>query len=222
MISALRRCYWITRSIIQGKWGMASYQLSMWRQGVDLRGVSVKDLGFTEDRSNWYSDSGGPALARVLKQLPISTSDEAIDIGCGKGGAILTLQRFPFARVDGIELSNSLAQTARDNLRVMHVMNSEIFCGDAAHFTELDRYTFFYLYNPFSTQVMCETIKHICESLARRRRRAMLIYKNPVDHDLLIEVGFQLVSEFPSGDRNPFFVYVIDPLSGRSTAAVTI
>src|SRR4051794_20589715 len=92
------------RLAMQGKWSLLSYVLRNKWYGIDLNFVSVQELGLTDDKAKFYSDSGGPDLDVVIRALPVSPSDEILDVGCGKGGAALTLARHPFRRVDGIEI----------------------------------------------------------------------------------------------------------------------
>jgi SAM-dependent methyltransferase len=195
-------------------WTYLPYQIAMKYRRVDLGWKSVRDSGLSEARSHWHSNSGGPDLEKLLESLPISPSDSVIDIGCGKGGAILTLNRYPFARVDGVEISPNLAGVARANLRRMGIQKSKIVACDAADFTDLDLYSYFYMYNPFPEIVMKSVLQHIEESLKRHPRKATLIYKNPIYDALVLDAGFRKVSETRQThpDYPPFFVYTAEPV----------
>ena len=180
--------------------------------GLDFTKVEVDALGLNPERSRAHEESGA-ALDRVLRTLPISESDAALDIGCGKGSALLVLARYPFARVDGVEISEELIEIARENLRRMRVRNSMLFHSDAAAFDGYDRYTFYYLYNPFPPAVMAETMGGISESLKRRPRKAILVYTNPKDCGPIERAGFRRVAEFEGkeGEFPPVFVYEAGP-----------
>jgi cyclopropane fatty-acyl-phospholipid synthase-like methyltransferase len=52
-----------------------------------------------------------------LNDLNITANDSIIDIGCGKGSAMLSMLGFPFARVDGVELSQQIGSIAIRNLK---------------------------------------------------------------------------------------------------------
>jgi SAM-dependent methyltransferase len=184
----------------------------MWMKGVDLRGVSVQSLGLDERRSIWYSDSGGADLDTVFRTLSISPDDSLLDFGCGKGGALITLSRFPFAHVDGIEISPDLAQTARRNLERLRISESRIFCCDATEFTKLDAYTHLYMYHPFLEPVMKLVLQNLCASLQRTPRRLTIVYKNPVCEALVLESGFSPVQDF-SHSTDLFRVYRNQPAS---------
>lgn len=181
--------------------------------GVDLSGATVEDCGLTEERSYGHKDSGGPDLSKLLRTLPISVSDAVIDLGCGKGGALLTMAEYPFARVDGVELSPQLAQIAQQNVDRLHIKNSKLFCCDAASFTELDVYTYFYMYNPFPKVVMSAVISNITCSLQRHARNATLIYKNPVFHDVVVNAGFRKSADIREPHlHHGFSIYMWHPV----------
>ncbi|MDQ2946720.1 MAG: hypothetical protein M3Y27_12370, partial [Acidobacteriota bacterium] len=88
------------------------------------------------------------------------------------------------------------------------ITNATIFQSDAADFTNLDWYTFIYMYNPFPEPVMTRTIQNICRSLTRRDRRITLVYKNPVHDYLFAETPFRKIMEFNPGDPNGNTIHV--------------
>jgi SAM-dependent methyltransferase len=185
-------------------------------RGIDLSGVNPRDIGLSEERSFGHKNSGGPDLEKLLQTLPICRSDTVLDFGCGKGGAMLTLAKYPFARVDGIELSPQLARTARYNLRRLRISNATIYCVDAADFTDLDSYTYFYMYNPFPEVVMRSVIGNVLFSLKQQSRKAILIYKHPQMHNLITNAGFRKLTETRQ-THHPFATYIWEPVS-HSTA----
>jgi SAM-dependent methyltransferase len=165
-------------------------------KGVDVRGVSVEGLGLDQARSSWYSDSGGPDLDAVFGTFSILPTDAVLDIGCGKGGALITLARYAFARVDGLEISPELVRVARKNLLAARIFRANVFCSDAAEFSELDEYTYLYMYNPFPAVVVRKVLENVFASVARRPRRLTLVYKNPVCDDLVRSCGFRAIRDF--------------------------
>jgi predicted RNA methylase len=104
--------------------------------------------------------------------------------------------KYPFRRVDGVEISPQMARIARENCRRMGISNSEVFVADAADFTLYDPYTFIYLYNPFPARVMEQVLANLVLSVARAPRSVTLIYNNPVCDPLVRECGFVLQREF--------------------------
>jgi SAM-dependent methyltransferase len=184
----------------------ARYQLQMQLRGIDLRWNSVADIGLSEARAESHGNSGGPGLEVVLKALDITPADSVLDIGCGKGGAMLTLAQWPFRKVDGIEISPALIQIAQRNLTRLGRVKGSIRQCDAAGFTDLDEYNFFYMYNPFTEVVMKSVLENLQASVGRRPRPVKVVYKNPVCHELIVSSGFRQVREFEH-TIPPFRVY---------------
>ena len=190
----------------------------MFCHGIDLSGASQQYSDLSEERSVGYRDSGGPDLDKLLRTLSISPSDAVLDFGCGKAGAMLTLAKYPFARVDGVELSPQLTQIGQQNLQRLRRSHTKIHCCDAAEFKDLDLYTYFYMYNPFSEVVMRSVMENLVSSLKRRSRKVTVIYKNALLGHLLVGAGLRKVAEsrqmhpYQSGSiYAPFSIYVWDP-----------
>ena len=92
----------------------------------------------------------------------------------------------------------------------MNVGQSIIFHADAGEFTDIDSYTFFYMYYPFPRVVTESVLRNIARSLERRKRKVTLIFTNSVDHDLIVASGFRVEAEF--GHLNmprPAYVYSV-------------
>ena len=196
------------RMVIHGNWGNLYYDAKKRAKGLDLGCVRQETLGLPEDRAYSYSDSGGPDLERVLRRLKISHTDVALDVGCGKGGAMITLARYPFKRVEGVDLSRELVAIAEQNFRRLRLKKCRVHTSDAARFDCLDAYTIIYMYNPFPCPVMKDFIANFEKSLLQSPRHISLLYKNPVCHAEIIANGiFKLTSIFDHS-THPFFLYL--------------
>jgi SAM-dependent methyltransferase len=187
----------------------AWYGLGLIVRGVEMHWLEVRDVGLSEDRAHAHGNSGGPDCELVLRALPISSRDSVLDLGCGMGGAMLTMAKFPFDRIDGLELSGRLVEIANRNLRRMGLTGSHLYLMDAADFTDYDRYSFLYLYHSFPLVVLESVLAHVRASLVRRARRVLLIYRNPAFEAAVLAGGFSRLREFPECIP-PCTVYVSD------------
>lgn len=194
----------------------ARYLLAAKIRGIDLNGVTAEELGLDPNRSVFYADSG-PDLEQVLGTFEISPSDIALDMGCGKGGAMITLAKH-FSRVDGVEISPQLAEIARKNLARAHAQNSEVYCADATEFTDFDRYTVVYMFNPFSAPVVAQALANLRESLRRKPRALRLIYRNPVCDEVVTAAGFRRVATHNIGTQ-PIYIYVDDGVPSKDAGS---
>jgi 16S rRNA G966 N2-methylase RsmD len=194
--------YWY-RDCLRG-----SMQRWRWRRaGIDVSMVSVQDLGLDLDYAKGYACSGGPHLAKVLTDLGVGPQDSIINLGCGKGGALITMASFPFRRVVGLELSPELVKIAGQNMRLAGCERCELIQGDARELHDYDDFTHIYMYNPFPSSVMRVVVERVEESVKRIPRDLTIIYKTASCHDDIVRNGvFSLVRRFdPAG--HPFLVY---------------
>jgi len=201
-----------------GDWEMIAYLAHAKLRRVDLGPASHEQLDIPEGRSHHHLNSGGSHVARVLRTLAISPGDTVLDVGCGKGGALITLSKFPFARVDGLDLSEPAVAIARENLGKVGLTRCTIYQCDAAQFPDYDRYNFLYMFHPFPAAILAEVLQAVRVSLARRPRKLVLIYVNCLSHDTIVAAGFKKISEFV-GEWGPTMVFTLDAPAPPSAAA---
>ncbi len=172
--------------LFRGEFREFIFRVRVYLGDIDLRNASTEDLGLSPDRSHEYSNSGGLHLETVLKSLKITSDDAIVDFGSGKGGALITFSKYPFLKITGVELSPGLAAVAARNLEKLNIKNVDMAISDAACFTDLDGYNYFYFFNPFPASIMSAVIKNIAASLGRRPRKATIIYFNPEFHESVV------------------------------------
>jgi SAM-dependent methyltransferase len=172
--------------VCRGEWREFIFRMRVHLQKIDLRNTYLDELNLPEERCHYYANSGGPHLDRVLKALKITQQDRIVDFGSGKGGALITMSRYPFAGIAGVEIAPELVAIAQQNFAKLGIKNVTMHISDAAHFTDLDEYNYFYFFSPFPAAVMSGVIRNICTSLANRPRKATIIYFNPECHDSVV------------------------------------
>ena len=178
-------------------------------QGVDFSGIVYPEEVGLDPK---YVVESGPSwskyLVRLLKDLQITNQDTILDIGCGKGSAMLAMLKFPFARVDGIELSKEISEIAIRNLTKLKKQRWQIFNGDAVTYKDYNAYTMLYLYNPFRDEIMRQVVANIHSSISGREQEMLVIYNNPVCHEVIVKNGvFCKQREYPNGYGEIIFVY---------------
>jgi SAM-dependent methyltransferase len=178
-------------------------------QGVDfVTVVEAEEVGLDPKYVGHTSPSGNKHLVRLLKDLQISDQDTILDIGCGKGSAMSVMLKFPFARVDGIELSKEVGEIAVRNLTHLKRRRWHVFNGNAINYTDYNAYSMLYLYNPFPEEIMRHVIANLRSSIAGREQEMLVIYNNPVCHQLFVDDGvFCKQREYPDQWGNGIFVY---------------
>jgi len=172
--------------LFQGEWREFIFRMRVHIQKIDLKNSYLDELHLPEERCHYYANSGGLHLEKVLRTLKITPQDAIVDFGSGKGGALITMARYPFARIMGVEISPELVAIAEENLKKLNIGNITMAVSDAADFTALDDYNYFYFFSPFPGSIMSTVIQNISSSLMRRPRKAVIIYFNPEYHDAVV------------------------------------
>ena len=191
----------------QGELREFIFRIRVHLQKIDLKNTYLDELNLSQERCHYHANSGGVHLAKVLRALQITPRDSIVDFGSGKGGALITLARYPFAKIAGVEISPRLVEIARENLRKLGLGEVDMTVGDAADFRDLDDYNYFYFFSPFPSVVMQAVMKNIADSLARLPRKAVIIYFNPSFHDDVVAGAiFEKVREFHHHDLG-YFIY---------------
>lgn len=178
-------------------------------RGLDfLTATESEDVGLDPNCAYRSCPSGNKYLVNVLRELNISEMDSIIDIGCGKGSAMRTMLKFPFARVHGVELSEHIATIAINNFNKLNETRCKVFINDASEFKDYDAYNIVYFYNPFPENIMKHVINNIMQSILRSERELIIIYNNPECNDVITCRGaFCMIGDYPDEWGNGIFIY---------------
>lgn len=158
--------------------------------GLDfLTIIEPEEVGLDPNYAIHSSPSGNRYLKNVLIDFNISLEDSILDIGCGLGSAMRTMLKFPFAVVDGIELSEHIATIADRNFKILNSTRTKIFVCDASQFVNYDAYNIIYFYHPFHDNVMSFVIDALIQSVQKSDRELVIIYNNAECHNTVIAEG---------------------------------
>jgi predicted RNA methylase len=184
---------------------------SRWEKanGLDFTSqVYPQHLGLDPDVFYKSSPSGNRYLEAVLNDMLITPADSIIDVGCGKGSAMRTMLKYPFVRVDGVEILEQISAIARLNFARLKENRCTIFTLNAADFAKYDPYNMVYFYNPFPREIMVKVMDYIVESINRAPRRMVIIYDNPNWGMEITRSGdFIKANEYPDEWGNRIFIY---------------
>ena len=80
-----------------------------------------------------YEDERTRPARELLARVPLATARTVVDLGCGPGNSTeLLVQRFPEARVSGIDNSHSMLESARKRLPSAQFAGVDFSFGDIA------------------------------------------------------------------------------------------
>lgn len=126
-------------------------------------------------------------IALLFSHVDVRPDDVLVDVGTGKGRPInWFLSRYPRNRVVGIELDPDIcARTAR---RLRRHANVTVLCGDATELVPVDG-TVFFLFNPFTEQVLRRFVETV---LAQARPRRIVYHNAKFLHVFLDDPRFEV------------------------------
>jgi len=178
------------------------------------------------------------ALRAALTALPLEHRGFTfVDIGCGKGRALLVAAEFPFQQLVGLEIVPEFCEIARANVALIPEREKRISIvnEDAATFTYPEGPLILFLYFPFLTPVFRRVLANLDRQLRRSPRPAYLLYTN-IFHtdadarsdgtyaeviessptlkklsDALYPLSEEEAAADPCGSVNHFVLYSVDP-----------
>ncbi|WP_083089883.1 class I SAM-dependent methyltransferase [Mycobacterium noviomagense] len=149
---------------------------------------SVLRLGYSLKDTTAYVGYLGvqPSIVRrALNILPLHNDATFLDLGCGKGRALVVASEFPFREVVGVEITPELAKVAQENARVIAQNWPQrppitVVNGDALDYELPGGKLVIFLYNPFGEDLVTKLLARIESALRTGPSNIWVVYINPV------------------------------------------
>jgi len=118
-----------------------------------------------------------------------------VDLGSGKGRALLFASDWAFRKIIGVEIAPALHEIAVRNVEryrspTRRCDRFELVCSDAAVWEPPDEPLLVYVFQPFPEDVFTRVMQNLETSLARRPRPLVALYLNPVFERAVLDPGF--------------------------------
>lgn len=172
--------------------------------GVSTRGVtSTGNAMFYAGGENCnYQGCQWLSVRRALRNLNPSTSDVFVDLGSGKGKALLIAGQLPYKRVLGVEMDKELSCWAARNIDRARprLRAGEVKCitTNVLDWPIPDDTSIVFMFNPFIGQTFSTVVSRIFESYDRNPRTLHIVYEHPWEHDKLLSTGRVVVNDVRS------------------------
>ena len=152
-----------------------------------------------EDLTAYYGIA--PSILRAVLDLwlqklhPLAPIERTVfvDVGAGKGRAMLVASQYPFLRVEGVELNPKLAEIARRNIAIWQsTQQSTMLSPLVLHEADATRNTLprepilAHLFHPFEDRLLRRFLRHVEKDLSANPRPFDLLYIN-AEHDSLLD-----------------------------------
>ena len=164
-----------------------------WYSGASTAGLTYTKVDtYNADTENWpYLGCQWPALSFVLKDLPHEGT--FVDLGSGKGKALLIAGLLRYKRVVGVEIDDELAMEARRNVeRFRHRQCAGMIESVTASVVDWkipDDASIVFMHNPFFGETFKEAMANVFSSYDRNPREMHIVYMFPWEHEWLLSTG---------------------------------
>ena len=155
--------------------------------------VEVENLGVESPSKTFavvYAPLNVKSWEDAMALLNIDHRDFTfIDLGSGKGRALMLAAGYPFKEIIGVEFSPALHSTALRNLEIYAgprlCPSIRCLCCDAATFRLPNAPLVILLYNPFVGEVMRKVVSNIENSVTHSPRPVFVLYMKPINAEPL-------------------------------------
>lgn len=166
--------------------------------GLDTGGVQrLYDLSIVGPNARYgvsHIASDPDDFERAMEALRVPFSDfEFVDLGSGKGRAILMALKWPFRKIIGIEFAAELHATARANVAALPAADQKritLVNGDAVSCALPNGPLVVYLYHPFGPTIIRQVATRLLEDYRTTNRPMRIVYVNPQHVDIWMEIGW--------------------------------
>ena len=150
--------------------------------GVDTSGFIPGEALANGSPSDFYTTAyygiSPSSLAEAIRNVPGDPAAMTfVDVGCGKGRALLVAARFDFRGIVGVELSGELCRVAERN--TAHEPRIRVVEADATEFHYPEGPLLLFLYHPFLAPVLKRVMKNLESQISQTRREVYVLYANP-------------------------------------------
>ena len=160
------------------------------------RRFGISTGGMEDGRSSdfyHYQGAGYEVIIRMFNDLVKGREDfHFVDIGCGKGRAVIVAENAGFRRVTGIELYEDLLRSAAENVRKYPMKKEQsqltLVHVNALEFDYQDEPAVYFMFNPFAEHVLRQVLLRITQAT---RSETFFIYMNPRFASVFAELGLK-------------------------------
>lgn len=160
------------------------------RYGTDTTAVvEVEEMDDVKSANRPYGIRYEPTRARpllaLLRGLRLPGRAVMLDIGCGKGRAMMVAVQAGILRVDGVDYSPRLCAVAEQNLERFRQMTGVEFqfnvtACDAVDVEIAPEHNLVFMFNPFGAPVLEQVLDRLDASLASHPRDLWIVYHHPL------------------------------------------
>lgn len=164
------------------------------KYGVDVgqdKSEVASDTNLLHGDNLGYDPIPFTQVEKLFAALPIDPREYAfIDLGCGKGVALILAVEGGFQAVIGVEFDPRLTAIATRNVERVHALlpasrTTDKVNSDAAEYQFPMVPSIIFMANPFGEKTMRAVLRNIEDSFTEHPRNLFIAYYNPVEREVL-------------------------------------
>ncbi len=149
-----------------------------------FRGLDVRVSSDADNEAVWgYAAINQDFFREIIQAIPMPLFPYTfIDIGSGKGAAVLMASEFPFRRYVGVELSEELIEIAKCNVEKFNAVKGKQFEPEWVH-CDFFKWVLpaepqvLFFNNPFPEDISLLAIKKLEQALTDRSQPSLLVFR---------------------------------------------
>lgn len=147
-------------------------------RGLDFSMRDIHLIKETDGKMHGYCKATEAHVRSIFLQIDFDRFNKLLDIGCGKGAVLREATKYPFKKIDGVDIDGRLVKIANKNFEILGLADRvNCYAESATDFLHYDDYNIFFLFNPFGKEILAEVIKKV---LQNRCTECCIIYYHPV------------------------------------------
>lgn len=161
--------------------------------GTDTGGFVANrfpSFGLKSKQEHPYAGCQPACVRKALSTIPDPSRYSFIDLGCGKGRAMIVAAELPFRKIVGVDISKSLIKIAEGNARILRLAHPERpriepRYGDATKAKLPSGARVVFLYHPFGRPLVEQVVSRLLREAEAQGEELFIVYENPVHFGVL-------------------------------------
>jgi len=155
----------------------------------------LQEKGIDISHSTIYMPVNYYMLEKMMTEMSkLPHQKNFLDIGCGKGRAMVVAAHYGFKKIAGIDISKEFVDETKRNLAVVQQKfpqaSLDVMLQDAFYYHIPADISVIFIFNPFDEVIMSGVVENILISQEKNPRTIWVIYINPLYENLFLDRGF--------------------------------
>ena len=175
--------------------------------------------------THFYVPTTASLIYEILNSLALQPDTFVfVDMGSGKGRALLVASEFAFAKIIGIELSPHLHRIAGENIKryspaSQQCTEFQLLCMNVTDYVYGPEPVVLFLFDPFGSETLRSVIANLEASLSTQPREAFVVYIYPQFEDVLQDSRVLRKVREGGPPRRPWSRYVVYAASSSGASS---